>query len=130
MVKHSKFCRVFQTPVDEELNALTPPASHAALTSPQPGRDEHDLGINHDEHGGPATEPLPAASSHGELQAEGAEDHHFHAATDPLPTPTAQTIKVEISTPADFSDVYFEIATIKSPYTFQASLTLLCTPGT
>lgn len=32
-----------------------------------------------------------------------------------------ETIKVEISTPADFSDTYYEIATIKSPYTFQVS---------
>ncbi|XP_058833201.1 mucin-2 [Topomyia yanbarensis] len=30
-----------------------------------------------------------------------------------------ETIKVEISTPVDFKDTYFEIATIKSPYTFQ-----------
>lgn len=30
-----------------------------------------------------------------------------------------ETIKVEISTPADFKDTYYEIATIKSPYTFQ-----------
>lgn len=30
-----------------------------------------------------------------------------------------ETIRVEISTPADFSDTYYEIATIKSPYTFQ-----------
>lgn len=30
-----------------------------------------------------------------------------------------ETLKVEISTPADFKDTYFEIATIKSPYTFQ-----------
>ncbi|XP_012287296.1 uncharacterized protein LOC105703457 [Orussus abietinus] len=30
-----------------------------------------------------------------------------------------ETLNVEISTPADFNDVYFEIATIKSPYTFQ-----------
>ncbi|PSN43002.1 hypothetical protein C0J52_21299 [Blattella germanica] len=34
-------------------------------------------------------------------------------------TPVAETIKVEISTPADFKDTYYEIATIKSPYTFQ-----------
>lgn len=33
-----------------------------------------------------------------------------------LPT---ETLNVEISTPADFDDIYFEIATIKSPYTFQ-----------
>lgn len=32
-----------------------------------------------------------------------------------------ETIKVEISTPADFKDTYYEIATIKSPYTFQVS---------
>ncbi|XP_062563984.1 proteoglycan 4 isoform X2 [Armigeres subalbatus] len=30
-----------------------------------------------------------------------------------------ETIKVEISTPVDFKDTYYEIATIKSPYTFQ-----------
>lgn len=30
-----------------------------------------------------------------------------------------ETIKVEISTPSDFGDIYYEIATIKSPYTFQ-----------
>ncbi|KAG5888510.1 hypothetical protein JTB14_018441 [Gonioctena quinquepunctata] len=30
-----------------------------------------------------------------------------------------ETIKVEISTPPDFGDIYYEIATIKSPYTFQ-----------
>lgn len=33
-----------------------------------------------------------------------------------------ETIRVEISTPADFSDTYYEIATIKSPYTFQVGL--------
>nr|CAD7568282.1 unnamed protein product [Timema californicum] len=37
---------------------------------------------------------------------------------DSLPV-VAETIKVEISTPADFKDIYYEIATIKSPYTFQ-----------
>ncbi|CAH0560713.1 unnamed protein product [Brassicogethes aeneus] len=30
-----------------------------------------------------------------------------------------ETVKVEISTPPDFKDIYYEIATIKSPYTFQ-----------
>lgn len=33
-----------------------------------------------------------------------------------------ETISVEISTPADFKETYYEIATIKSPYTFQVSL--------
>lgn len=32
-----------------------------------------------------------------------------------------ETISVEISTPADFKETYYEIATIKSPYTFQVS---------
>lgn len=30
-----------------------------------------------------------------------------------------ETLNVEISTPAEFKDTYYEIATIKSPYTFQ-----------
>jgi hypothetical protein len=30
-----------------------------------------------------------------------------------------ETLKVEISTPPDFKDIYYEIATIKSPFTFQ-----------
>lgn len=30
-----------------------------------------------------------------------------------------ETLKVEISTPPDFKDIYYEIATVKSPYTFQ-----------
>lgn len=33
-----------------------------------------------------------------------------------------ETLKVEISTPADFKDTYYEIATIKSPYTYHVSL--------
>lgn len=32
-----------------------------------------------------------------------------------------ETLKVEISTPANFKDTYYEIATIKSPYTFQVN---------
>uniref|UniRef100_T1PE75 DUF4758 domain-containing protein n=1 Tax=Musca domestica TaxID=7370 RepID=T1PE75_MUSDO len=33
-----------------------------------------------------------------------------------------ETINVEISTPADFKDTYYEIATIKKPFTFQAGV--------
>lgn len=33
-----------------------------------------------------------------------------------------ETIKVDISTPADFKNTYYEIATIKSPYTFQVNV--------
>lgn len=40
---------------------------------------------------------------------------------DVTPSYTAETLRVEISTPADFKDVYYEIATIKSPYSFQVS---------
>ncbi|KAJ8675403.1 hypothetical protein QAD02_011189 [Eretmocerus hayati] len=42
------------------------------------------------------------------------------------PTPTRiplETLNVEISTPADVNDIYFEIATIKSPYEFQVGST-------
>ncbi|KAL1506761.1 hypothetical protein ABEB36_006064 [Hypothenemus hampei] len=35
------------------------------------------------------------------------------------PSLPLETLKVEISTPPDFKDIYYEIATIKSPYTFQ-----------
>lgn len=35
-----------------------------------------------------------------------------------------ETLKVEISTPPDFKDIYYEIATIKSPYTFQVKILL------
>lgn len=38
---------------------------------------------------------------------------------DIVPSVTAETLKVAISTPADFKDVYYEIATIRSPYSFQ-----------
>lgn len=37
-----------------------------------------------------------------------------------------ETIKIEISTPADFKNTYYEIATVKSPYTFQVKLNYFC----
>lgn len=37
-----------------------------------------------------------------------------------------ETLKVEISTPPDFKDIYYEIATIKSPYTFQVMFGVKC----
>lgn len=39
-----------------------------------------------------------------------------------------ETINVEISTAADMNNVYFEIATIKSPYTFQVREKSICVP--
>ncbi|KAE8741290.1 hypothetical protein FOCC_FOCC013178, partial [Frankliniella occidentalis] len=59
----------------------------------------------------------PAASSDPDApeQDAAAED-----AVDPQPAqPQQETIKVSISTPADFRDTYYEVATIRSPYTFQ-----------
>ncbi|XP_059482370.1 mucin-5AC isoform X1 [Neocloeon triangulifer] len=101
-VKTNAVANSEQSLEEDNVNGLS--ASHAALTSPTPGNGiaEHRA----DDNG--ATEPSP------ELQAEGAEEHHVHE-----PAPAQETIRVEISTPADFSDVYFEIATIRSPYTFQ-----------
>jgi len=95
-----------QNPDDPEtINGLT--ASHAALTSPTPGGGGV---LQHHADDSGVTE------ASFELQAEGAEELHVQQ-----PAPAQETIKVQISTPADFSDVYFEIATIKSPYTFQVT---------
>ncbi|KAK6637129.1 hypothetical protein RUM44_007543 [Polyplax serrata] len=59
-----------------------------------------------------------------EMTANRREDHDdyedsFKTSVKPEFSATASTLKIQISTPADFSDVYYEIATIKSPYTFQ-----------
>lgn len=48
------------------------------------------------------------------IDDDGVVENKLDASSVPL-----ETIKVEISTPPDFKDVYYEIATIKSPYTFQ-----------
>lgn len=45
-----------------------------------------------------------------------------HAGEQILPV---ETLNVEISTAADLDNVYFEIATIKSPYSFQVSFSIL-----
>ncbi|KAK9497978.1 hypothetical protein O3M35_003869 [Rhynocoris fuscipes] len=39
--------------------------------------------------------------------------------TRPTPSLSVHTLRVDISTPANFSNTYYEIATVKSPYTFQ-----------
>ena len=46
------------------------------------------------------------------------ENSSSDEASKPEPTIPVSTLKVQISTPADFSDTYYEIATIKSPYMF------------
>ncbi|KAF9409322.1 hypothetical protein HW555_011266 [Spodoptera exigua] len=58
------------------------------------------------------TSPKPK-SGPGTLLENDTEDNSIEK------PPPVETLKVEISTPADFRDVYYEIATIKSPYTFQ-----------
>ncbi|BES90689.1 Hypothetical protein NTJ_03497 [Nesidiocoris tenuis] len=63
---------------------------------------------------GSSTPPLQEIEVSEEQAAENLE-----VSATPTPTLPIQTLKVEISTPANFSSVYYEIATIKSPYTFQ-----------
>lgn len=82
---------------DTEQNELTTP-----LTSPQPQYVQQDS---------------------EEVTANRREDYEdYDGALKTIKsesTVAASTLKVQISTPADFSDVYYEIAVIKSPYTFQ-----------
>ena len=60
--------------------------------------------------------PTLSELEHSEQQVEPSDSQASPTAT---PSLSLQTIKVEISTPANFSNAYYEIATIKSPYTFQ-----------
>ncbi|XP_047004614.1 mucin-3A [Schistocerca americana] len=72
-----------------------------------------DTDADHDLEG-----PLPQGETEQQLASEDRATLLSNPDGDASP-PVAETIKVEISTPADFKDVYYEIATIKSPYTFQ-----------
>lgn len=76
------------------------------VVTPQSRSDEIDLN------------PLGSETSSTNLNDENADNKLEQ--TFPL-----ETIKVEISTPADFKNVYYELATIKSPYTFQVSTRFL-----
>lgn len=60
-----------------------------------------------------------ALAGSGLLPALQHDDDNDVLVQDVHPTASAETIRVEISTPAEFKDVYYEIATIKSPYSFQ-----------
>lgn len=75
--------------------------------NPQARSDNLDLELS-GSHNGP-----------GSLLDEDANDNSIDK------PPPVETIKVEISTPADFRDIYYEIATIKSPYTFQVCIYFL-----
>ncbi|KAJ2950424.1 hypothetical protein O0L34_g8666 [Tuta absoluta] len=74
---------------------------------------------------GQSNELSPQARSDNDLELQGSQsgpgalldnDTDDNSIEKP---PPVETLKVVISTPADFKDVYYEIATIKSPYTFQ-----------
>lgn len=62
-----------------------------------------------------------ALAGSGLLPALQHDDDNDVLIQDVNPTASAETIRVEISTPAEFKDVYYEIATIKSPYSFQVN---------
>ncbi|CAK1578614.1 unnamed protein product [Parnassius mnemosyne] len=85
----------------------TTPNSNPLLDDPQyndispQGRSDNDLELSSSQNGP------------GTLFENETEDNSIEK------PPPVETIKVEISTPADFRDVYYEIATLKSPYTFQ-----------
>lgn len=107
--------------VSPNTTPLTPAASPSSPASPQP------------QYSPPPTPPLTAQAlsrvdTDGEQDLETAQGENEQqvltdqddAEKDPdAQTVVAETLKVEISTPADFKDIYYEIATIKSPYTFQ-----------
>lgn len=69
--------------------------------------------------GSPQYNPDEEVSANRREDNEEYDENSSERAAKAEPTVTASTIKVQISTPADFSDVYYEIATIRSPYTFQ-----------
>lgn len=61
----------------------------------------------------------------GDQEQQGSDLRDSQDLDNLVPTEQAwplETIKVEISTPAEFKNTYYEIATIKSPYTFQVSV--------
>lgn len=60
-----------------------------------------------------------ALAGSGLLPALQHDDDNDVLIQDVNPSASAETIRVEISTPAEFKDIYYEIATIKSPYSFQ-----------
>lgn len=53
------------------------------------------------------------------------DDVTLENAIDSKKQPPVETLNVEISTPVNFRDTYYEIATIKSPYTFQVRADLV-----
>lgn len=99
--------------------AVTPAYETAALQA------EENVGVDNEQ-----SIPIPTAdarSDEGDLDSSGSvsgnvlnEAEHSNHIIENKKLPM-ETLNVEISTPADFKDTYYEIATIKSPYTYQVS---------
>ncbi|XP_038213063.1 uncharacterized protein LOC119833600 isoform X2 [Zerene cesonia] len=104
-------------------------------TSPKPKVTIRKMSGDDEQQTTPNTNPLfddfqsndvtPQARSDNDLELSGSQtgpgtlldnDTEDNSIEKP---PPVETLKVEISTPANFQDVYYEIATLKSPYTFQ-----------
>ncbi|XP_012224218.2 proteoglycan 4 [Linepithema humile] len=98
----------FVTILDEQGKTLVSTAN-AALTSPGVVNvaQRKELSLTEDELDPSESEDIASVS---------VQDQQQHAEEQILP---AETLNVEISTAADLDNIYFEIATIKSPYTFQ-----------
>lgn len=97
------------------------------LTRPQ-GRWQYKsspkprVAIRRQDEDGPPIQPTPNLPDLEQSENFADPIPEVQSTATPTPSLPIQTIKVDISTPADFSNVYYEIATIKSPYTFQVSI--------
>lgn len=100
-------------------------------TTPKPRVTIRKQDTDQNEISNPLTTPQPQylIQENEEIVANRREDREdyndAYKTVKPEVSVTASTLKVQISTPADFSDVYYEIATIKSPYTFQVSIIII-----
>lgn len=104
---------------DEAALAVTP--SHEALQEQQPNADEAQINV------AAAAPAADARVDETDLDSSSSVNGDVLNDSDTLDNVIEnkkvliETLKVEISTPADFKDTYYEIATIKSPYTYQVS---------
>lgn len=94
-----------ETPITSE-STITTITDEKSLSSPPAQKKIQEGGTYDDELDPSETEEVSSTS----VQSDQAQ---------PEPHLPLETLNVEISTAADFNDVYFEIATIKSPYAFQ-----------
>lgn len=84
---------------DSHINAESPDTSAAPIADARAGAE-------------------PDLDSSGSVNGDVLNDAELDNAINSKKLPI-ETLKVEISTPTDFKDTYYEIATIKSPYTYQ-----------